>query len=159
MVVPVARHLHQRAPKILITGQSQLLDDVELSGLRGTRDVAGRWWCAGTRTSVRAGPMATWEKNERVSGFHSWLDERWYGLVWPQVDGSGWSWNIIDTGRAPRGAGDGIEVGSAQRPRGSPGRCREQVARSWARHPLVILHWAGSSSRQECSPSGPCFPT
>ena len=45
--------------------------------------------------------MATWEKNERVSGFHSWLDERWYGLVWPQVDGSGWSWNIIDTGRAP----------------------------------------------------------
>ncbi len=58
--------------------------------------------------------MATWEKNERVSGFHSWLDERWYGLVWPQVDGSGWSWNIIDTGRAPRGAGDGIEVGSAR---------------------------------------------
>jgi hypothetical protein len=57
--------------------------------------------------------MATWEKNERVSGFHSWLDERWYALVWPQVDGSGWSWNIVDTGRAPRGAGDGIEVGSA----------------------------------------------
>ncbi len=58
--------------------------------------------------------MANWEKNERVAGFHSWLDERWYGLVWPQVDGSGWSWNIVDTGRAPRGAGDGIEVGSAR---------------------------------------------
>ena len=81
--------------------------------------------------------MATWEKNERVSGFHSWLDERWYGLVWPQVDGSGWSWNIIDTGRAPRGAGDGIEVGS-DAPRGSPVRRREQVARSRAGHPLVI---------------------
>jgi hypothetical protein len=58
--------------------------------------------------------MATWEKDERVvAGFHSWLDERWYALVWPHFDGSGWSWNIIDTQRAPRGAGDGIEVGSA----------------------------------------------
>lgn len=57
--------------------------------------------------------MAIWEKNERVSGSHAWLDERWYGVVWPHTDGSGWSWNITDTQRAPRGAGDGIEVGSA----------------------------------------------
>ena len=85
--------------------------------------------------------MATWEKNERVSGFHSWLDERWYGLVWPQVDGSGWSWNIIDTGRAPRRRRR-HRGRQRTRPRGSPGRRREQVARSRARHPLVIRRQA-----------------
>ena len=57
---------------------------------------------------------SNWETNGRVAGTHRRLDERWYGLAWPHHDGSGWSWEITDMRRPPRGLGDGIEVGSAR---------------------------------------------